>query len=297
MRSLGQKLLTLACYLVLSSLVWPGLTQAEELLAYLSPGGEGYWQVWVLEPTSGKLRQVSHSEYDKSTLSWYPDNKKLLINGLQGELANLELATGEEFTIDFKPELKGFFDATLSPDGKYIAFSIGMTERKNSNDIWVMGSDGARPRKLTNQPWYQIQPGWSMDGQELYYSSGKFDENQDIWSLNLDTGDQLQLTQGQRYHLDISVATDGRLLFSSNRGGHYDIWVRYPDARTEQLTNHEALDANPVWSPGGKGIVFESSRSGRPQLYALDINDSSLYPLTHAPLGSRYPRWSKRDKE
>ena len=117
-------------WLLLAGLIWPGLLQAGDLLAYLSPGQAGYWQVWTLDPTSGESHQVSHSPYDKATLSWFPDGKQLLINGSQGELAVLTLTDGAEHKI--ATEASGFTDAVISPDGKQIAFSVRLTGRKSN---------------------------------------------------------------------------------------------------------------------------------------------------------------------
>ena len=135
-----------------------------------------------------------------------------------------------------------------------------------------------------------------MDGKNIYFTSGKFEQVHDVWVLDLETGNQQQLTQGQRYHFDLSAATDGRLLFSSNREGNYDIWLRHPDVKgkLQRLTTDEALDANPAWSPGERGIVFESTRSGHPQIYAMELGQN-IEPrqLTKALQGARFPRWFK----
>lgn len=262
-------------------------------LAYLSPGQNGYWQVWVMDTATGKSSQVSKSAYDKATLSWYPDGKRLLINGGQGELVVLSLTDGQETSVPIPSGLVGFNDAILSPDGKKIAFSLSLAESRGNNDIWIMASDGTEPRKLTNMSWYQGQPSWSSDSQTLYFTSGRFNQVHDIWALNLKTGDQQQITQSHRYNFDISDLS-GRLLFSSNRDGNYDIWLQNPKGKTEKLTKHEASDSNPNWSPDGKEIVFESTRDGRPQLYILDLTSREVQQMTKKPQGARQPKWFKR---
>ena len=51
------------------------------------------------------------------------------------------------------------------------------------------------------------------------------------------------------------------------------IWVASVDRQTppRQLTSTAAKDSNPRWSPDGRWILFESSRSGSGQLWAIKI--------------------------
>lgn len=64
-----------------------------------------------------------------------------------------------------------------------------------------------------------------------------------------------------------SAPDAGRIAFESDRDGHMEIYVMGIDgANQARLTNNPASDANPVWSPDGKTIVFHSMRDGNREL-------------------------------
>jgi TolB protein len=52
------------------------------------------------------------------------------------------------------------------------------------------------------------------------------------------------------------------------------------------------IDAYPHPSPDGRRIVFQSDRTGVPQVYVLDPTDKRLTRLTDDPRGCRTPKWS-----
>jgi TolB protein len=57
-----------------------------------------------------------------------------------------------------------------------------------------------------------------------------------------------------------------------------------------------ANDAHPSWSPDGKQIVFDSDRSGTPQLYIMNADGSSPRALTNDTLQNTEPKWSPDGK-
>jgi len=58
---------------------------------------------------------------------------------------------------------------------------------------------------------------------------------------------------------------------SNNLGTQSKIFVMDSDGRTPvRLTSGSSLDANPVWSPDGRQIAFESNRDGNLEIYVLN---------------------------
>ena len=72
-----------------------------------------------------------------------------------------------------------------------------------------------------------------------------------------------------------------------------DIWLSSVDGTTHrQLTTNAAADRNPVWSPDGSRIVFESSRSGENQLWLIDVNGGEPRQFTTLSTGASQAVWS-----
>lgn len=263
-------------------------------LAYLAYSDDGYWQVWRMTPEGKFPAQVTFSPYDKSRLSWYPEGRHLLVNGHQGSLVKVEIVSGQETPVPLP--LTGMNDAVLSPDGRLIAFSLSTGNSIDGNNIWIVDANGAHLRKLTQLPYLQHDPSWSLDGSTLYFLSGKGDQNHDIWKVSLQDGATTQLTVGQLYHFDVAVGPDGRLAYSSNQSGNYEIWLWSPGEQPRPLTDHPALDARPGWSPDGRFLVFESTRDGVPNIWRLAISGGTPQPLTRSTQGARMPVWWAGDK-
>jgi len=58
-----------------------------------------------------------------------------------------------------------------------------------------------------------------------------------------------------------------------------------------QLTNNNAEDGEPDWSPDGSQIVFESNRNGDFEIYVMDANGGNPQQLTDQPGRDLMPVW------
>ena len=74
------------------------------------------------------------------------------------------------------------------------------------------------------------------------------------------------------------------------QGGKYDVVVLDTTGRVvQQITDDEAVDAAPAWSPDGRYIVFSSDRTGITNLYAYDLQRSQLRQITNVLGGAFHP--------
>jgi len=72
-----------------------------------------------------------------------------------------------------------------------------------------------------------------------------------------------------------------------------NLWLVATDGKTppRQLTTNKK-DRHPRWSPDGKSIAFESSRSGSIQIWVIALDGGEARPLTDLSTGASNPIWS-----
>jgi len=77
------------------------------------------------------------------------------------------------------------------------------------------------------------------------------------------------------------------------------LWLAAADGKTppRQLTNTEKSDGHPRWSPDGKSILFESTRSGSSQLWIIDLAGGEARQLTTIGTGAGTGLWSRDGKQ
>lgn len=282
MKSQGYSAVFLAISLITSL-----NSQAQEI-AYLQLT-DAYWQVWVMRADGGQARQVTYSRGDKTRASWYPGGHQLMVNRADGTLWTVTLENSQEQAIP--TELHGMLDAVLSPDGEHICFSLSTGDSIDNNNLWLVDAAGGRPRLLTRMARLQHEPSWSAAGQDIYFLSGQGGQAHDIWRVTVNDGRAEQLTVNALYHFDIAVSADGVRAYSSNSGGHYDIWLWPKDQLPQQLTDDPALDARPSWSPDGKSLVFESTRHGEQAIWRIDVDGQDMQQLSATGVAARFPVW------
>ena len=102
-------------------------------------------------------------------------------------------------------------------------------------------------------------------------------------------------TPDQRSIANPSLSRDGsRLAFSRVVGGNWDVWLIDMQGAVSQFTSARSLDFNPVWSPDGRRIFYQSNNSsissrslaeGTPEEILLK-EPTMIYPSAVSPDGS-----------
>jgi hypothetical protein len=96
---------------------------------------------------------------------------------------------------------------TWSPDGKEIAFGANAA---GEWDIYIVSSEGGKPRRLTYDGADESWPTWSPDGEWIYYFSTRSKQAQ-IWKMRVSGGPEVQVTKHGGYWSNFSV--DGKDLY------------------------------------------------------------------------------------
>ena len=178
-----------------------------------------------------------------------------------------------------------------SPDGRKIAF-VGMGDDGNT-DVYVVGADGLGQQRLTRHPKVDGNPAWSPDGRKIAFTRGDREwspgQKTHIYVMNADGSRQRRLTHGH-VHFSVAWSPDGqKMLFERPNprhhrgpvpgGGNEDLHVMNADGSGQRrLTRNPARDVDPLWSPDGRRIAFDSGS----QIWLMNPNGSGKRSLTPA---------------
>jgi len=160
----------------------------------------GYWEIYILDLTSGLESPLTHSGSYACSPSWSPDGQWLAYEQMVGDRLTILLSssTGEELeTVQLSDSTGNNFDPAWSPGGRMITFT---SDRNGRLEIWSANLDAPEDRLsslVTSTEADFSNSVWSAQGDKLaWQKTGEYQEIQ--WS-DLTT-DMLPVTVGSGSH-------------------------------------------------------------------------------------------------
>ncbi len=226
-------------------------------IAY-SENRDGRWTLYIQKLASGTPTAVtSSSPGDSYGGNFSPDGKFMVYtHGLAAGSAIETVDVRQNCCAHELTHDKRFADnvsPSYSPDQRHILY---ISSRTGTPQVWVMDDDGLSPEQL-------VQPQFRSDGRALDANSPAFSPD------------------GSRLVFSREVEHSNRQLFTASAAG----------GSQGQLTA-EGLNDDPSWAPDSRHVVFKSNRTGREQLWIIDIETRVLRQLTNTQGAASYPAWS-----
>jgi len=97
---------------------------------------------------------------------WSPDGKRIALSDQDGRIYAVTVADGSVVEVADDPQGQ-VGDYTWSPDGRWLAFSLG--EITGFRSVWVWGVDDGGLRKVTDDGFNEFSPAWGRKGDYLYF--------------------------------------------------------------------------------------------------------------------------------
>lgn len=153
------------------------------------------------------------------------------------------------------------------------------SDRDGNLEIYSMAPDGSGQTNLSNNPEDDFAPVWSPDGSQIAFISKRNHETgSSLFIMNADGSNPEQIsTQGGASFPDWSPAGD-KIAFDSNGEIFlYDIAQR----EETQLTQDQATDEQPKFSPDGQQIAWRKEEEGKFQIFVMNLDGSQTTRVTN----------------
>ena len=189
---------------------------------------------------------------------------------------------GEFKSIDINVSSGTWMNLDVSPDGKTIVFDL-------LGDIYSMPISGGKPKQLTKDIGWQMQPKFSPDGRYIAYTSDE-GGGDNIWVMKADGSDAKAVTN-ETFRLLNSPdwSPDGEFIvarkhFTNTRSlGAGEVWQYHKTGGTGVMLTAKANDekdlGEPAFSPDGKYIYFsQDDTPGKTFHYSKD-SEQGIYVI------------------
>ena len=176
--------------------------------------------------------------------NWLNDGNTLLYNA-DGKIYRYEIDKDHVEQVDTGFCVQCNNDHIPSPDNQLLAVSCmppELTDGTYESHIYVLPMTGGEPKDLTG-PGLSYLHGWSPDGKELAYCAFRKKPEEEIMRIEICT-----------------IPSDG--------------------GKETCLTDGKGYNDGPEYSPDGKHIWFDSTRSGLMQVWRMNRDGSGLTQMT-----------------
>jgi Tol biopolymer transport system component len=293
-----------------------------------SPDGRQVAYTWQNKEGFGELRIIGIDGsaprvlYGSKEEAWFPwpaswsgDGKQILtIFSIQGAATKIAFVSTEDGSVkdvrSLAPRQANRLRMSLSPDGKYIAYSFSPQQDSRNRDIFLLAADGSQQVSLVEHPADDQVLGWAPDGKRVLFKSDRTG-SMGTWIIQVADGKpkgEPELVRADMGNLrPLGLTRDGSLYYGIYSGWS-DVYVATVDPATGEVLappikavqKFEGFNSAPSWSPDGQELACRSSRGevagGDVVLLIRSFRTDEIRELVPKPvvggLNFHYIRWS-----
>lgn len=239
-------------------------------------------------------------------------------------------------TIDDLLQIKTAGAVQISPDGKWIAYTVTETDFKQDayvTHIWIVETASGRNFQLTRGDKSCSNPQWSPSSEWLAFTSNRIGDKNQIFVIRPDGGEAMPLTKAENGVNGYAWSMDGkRIAFTSSDAdqkslkarkdhlgdfevvrreyNHPHLWtievseaLNTPAAGTQRTRGRDFSVGAFSWSPDGTKIAFSAQinpdliNNHTSDIYTIDLATNSVRKIVSQPGPDSNPRFSPDGKQ
>ena len=239
-------------------------------------------------------------------------------------------------TVDDLLTIKSVGGTQISPDGKWIAYTVSYGDFKQDafiTQIWLVASDSGKGFQLTRGEKSSTTPKWSPDGQWLAFLSNRVEDKNQIFLINPLGGEAQQLTKSETAINNFAWSEDGKTIaYTATEPppqplkdrkeyfGDYDVvregysyvylWtfdvaeaMKTPLVGKQRTKKKDFSVDSFSWSPDGFTIAFSATvnpdliQGATSDIYLLKLNDDAVKKIVATTGPDNNPRFSPDGKQ
>ena len=239
--------------------------------AWFANGG---FEVRVLDLKSANAQpRVLFSNHEAAPsifpYDWSPDDKWIAVHvgrdDRTAQIAVVSTADGTMRELETTSDWRRAEVMNFSPDGRFLAYDLGVTLEANQHDVFVIATDGSRETPAVVNPAHDVVIGWTPDGKDLLFASDRSGSG-GVWALPMSDGKadgEPRLVKGDVSVRPRGLTRSGALYFSTTVSMQ-DIYVASVDLGSGKLLEPPARIAGQTagfnlgadWSPDGQSLAY-----------------------------------------
>ncbi|MGA7930034.1 MAG: Tol-Pal system beta propeller repeat protein TolB [Candidatus Sulfotelmatobacter sp.] len=271
----------------------PGITESK---IYFVSDHSGKKEIWVMDYDGSNQRQLTHQGSVSLSPRISPDGSRLAFSSLTKAGWDILMFSLDLNRLVSFPRFGGTnISPAWSPDGTRLALS---SSRGGNSQIYVCDASGSNLHRITDNKGPDVGPVWNRKtGAQIAFVSGNTGLPQ-VYTIEADGTNQQRMTD-QGYAVSPSWSPNGQFLtlawirkYGPGEPGASDIYLMdIASKQWVQLTHDGGRNDYPSWAPDGRHIVFQSSRSGKEEIWMMLADGTKLHQLTFTGRNTQ-PNWS-----
>jgi len=271
----------------------PGIAESQ---IYFVSSRSGHKEIWGMDYDGANQHQITHLGSISLSPRISPDGSRMAFSSMTKSGWDILMYSMDLNRLVSFPKFGG---TNLSPawssDGTKLAFS---SSRSGDPEIYTVDQSGGNLKRITSFKGPDVSPVWNRKtNAQIAWVSGRTGLPQ-IYTMEAD-GTNVQRVTDHGYAVSPAWSPNGQFLalawtrhYGPGAPGSEDIYLM--DAASKQwvqLTHDGGRNDFPSWSPDGRHIVFQSSRSGGEQIWSMLADGSNPKQLTTTGSNTQ-PNWS-----